>query len=138
MAKAKKTKKVEEVKVENQSQQLELIGEPKLEQKKYEECEWCFQFDEDEPQVFAWTDDMLNKDEDPKVIFTITNVQDSYITFQNGKTGKLFKIFARELTNEGRDMREKQREAIKNFQKDSQNFEQKMDEYASENKETQA
>ncbi len=138
MAKAKKTKKVEEVKVENQSQQLELIGEPKLEQKKYEECEWCFQFDEDEPQVFAWTDDMLNKDEDPKVIFTITNVQDSYITFQNGKTGKLFKIFARELTNEGRDMREKQREAIKNFQKDSQNFEQKIDEYASENKETQA
>ncbi len=138
MAKAKKTKKVEEVKVENQSQQLELIGEPKLEQKKYEECEWCFQFDEDEPQVFAWTDDMLNKDEDPKVIFTITNVQDSYITFQNGKTGKIFKIFARELTNEGRDMREKQREAIKNFQKDSQNFEQKMDEYASENKETQA
>ncbi len=138
MAKAKKTKKVEEVKVENQSQQLELIGEPKLEQKKYEECEWCFQFDEDEPQVFAWTDDMLNKDEDPKVIFTITNVQDSYITFQNGKTGKIFKIFARELTNEGKDMREKQREAIKNFQKDSQNFEQKMDEYASENKETQA
>ena len=138
MAKAKKTKKVEEVKVENQSQQLELIGEPKLEQKKYEECEWCFQFDEDEPQVFAWTDDELNRDEDPKVIFTITNVKDSYITFQNGKTGKIFKIFARELTNEGRDMREKQREAIKNFQKDSQNFEQKMDEYASENKETQA
>jgi hypothetical protein len=138
MAKAKKTKKVEEVKVEEVSQQLEPIGQITLNQEKYEECEWCFQFDEDEPQVFAWTDDELNRDEDPKVIFTITNVKDSYITFQNGKTGKIFKIFARELTNEGKDMREKQREAIKNFQKDSQNFEQKIDEYASENKETQA
>ena len=138
MAKAKKTKKVEEVKVEEVSQQSEQIGQIVLNQEKYEECEWCFQFDEDEPQVFAWTDDELNRDEDPKVIFTITNVKDSYITFQNGKTGKIFKIFARELTNEGKDMREKQREAIKNFQKDSQNFEQKIDEYASENKETQA
>jgi hypothetical protein len=100
---------------------LERIGTINLTQEKYEECEWCFQFDEDEPQVFAWTDDELNKDEDPKVIFTITNVKDSYITFQNGKTGKLFKIFARELSDDGREMREKQREAIKNLQKDIEN-----------------
>ena len=126
MAKAKKTKKVEEVKVEEVSQQLEPIGQIALNQEKYEECEWCFQFDEDEPQVFAWTDDELNKDEDPKVIFTITNVKDSYITFQNGKTGKIFKIFAREISSEGKELREKQREAIKNLQN------------ASEDKETEA
>ncbi len=123
MAKAKKTKKVEEVKVEEVSQQLEPIGQITLNQEKYEECEWCFQFDEDEPQVFAWTDDELNKDEDPKVIFTITNVKDSYITFQNGKTGKLFKLFARELTNEGRELREKQRESFKNIENESENKE---------------
>ncbi len=64
MAKAKKTKKEEVVEIENPTIQLN--------QKKYEECEWCFQFDEDEPQVFAWTDDDLNKSEDPKVIFTIS------------------------------------------------------------------
>ena len=126
MAKAKKTKKIEEVKVEEVSQQLEPIGQITLNQEKYEECEWCFQFDEDEPQVFAWTDDELNKDEDPKVIFTITNVKDSYITFQNGKTGKIFKIFAREISSEGKELREKQREAIKNLQN------------ASEDKETEA
>jgi hypothetical protein len=130
MAKAKKTKKAEEVKVEEVSQQLEPIGQITLNQEKYEECEWCFQFDEDEPQVFAWTDDELNKDEDPKVIFTITNVKDSYITFQNGKTGKIFKIFARELSSEGKELREKQREAVKNFKTDLEN--------ASENKETQS
>ena len=107
MAKAKKTKK-EEIKIEDQSEQLQSIGDITLSQKKYEECEWCFQFDEDEPQVFAWTDDDLNKSEDPKVIFTITNVENSYITFQNSKTGKLFKLFARELSEAGKELRKKQ------------------------------
>ena len=79
-------------------------------------CEWCFQFDEDEPQIFAWTDDDLNKSEDPKVIFTITNVENSYITFQNGKTGKIFKLFARELTNEGIELRNKQKESFKTIE----------------------
>ena len=123
MAKAKKTKKVEEVQVEEVSQQLEQIGEIKLDQKKYENCEWCFQFDEDEPQIFAWTDPDLNRDEDPKVIFTITNIENSFITFQNSKTGKLFKIFARELSEEGRGMREQQRDALKQLQNGSENKE---------------
>jgi hypothetical protein len=125
MAKAKKTKN-EEVTIEDKSEQLESIGNITLSQKKYEECEWCFQFDEDEPQVFAWTDDELNKSEDPKVIFTITNVENSYITFQNATSGKLFKLFARELTDEGREMRNKQKDAFKTT------------ENASENKETEA
>ena len=123
MAKAKKTKKVEEVKIEDQSEQLEQIGEIKLDQKKYEECEWCFQFDEDEPQVFAWTDDELNKDEDPKVIFTISNIENSYISFTHSKTGKKFKLFAREISDDGKSMREKQRESFKQFQNASENKE---------------
>ena len=121
MAKSKKTKKVEEVKIEDNTQELE--GTISLSQKKYEECEWCFQFDEDEPQVFAWTDDDLNKSEDPKVIFTITNVENSYITFQNGKSGKLFKLFARELSEEGRELRKKQKQSFKNTTNDSENKE---------------
>jgi hypothetical protein len=126
MAKTKKTKK-EKVIIEDQSEQLESVGNITLSQKKLEECEWCFQFDEDEPQIFAWTDDDdLNKNEDPKVIFTITNLENSYITFQNGNTGKLFKLFARELTDAGRELRTKQKEAFKTI------------ENASENKETEA
>jgi hypothetical protein len=119
MAKAKKTKN-EEVTIE---EQLQPIGNITLSQKKYEECEWCFQFDEDEPQVFAWTDDELNKSEDPKVIFTITNVENSYITFQNGTTGKLFRLFARELSEEGKSLRQKQKEAFKNNTNESENKE---------------
>ncbi len=118
MAKAKKTKKEELV---EQSKQLEPITTISLQQKKYEETEWCFQFDEDEPQIFAWTDDEMNKDEEPKVIFTITNTENSYITFQNIETGKRFKIFARELSENGKQLREKNREAIKNFKIDLEN-----------------
>ncbi len=117
MAKSKKTKK-EEVLEFNETN-------VSISQKKYEDCEWCFQFDEDEPQIFAWTDNDLNKNEDPKVIFTITNTKDSYITFthKNGKSGKVFKLFARELTEEGKSLRQKQKEAFKKYNNESQNKE---------------
>ena len=120
MAKAKKTKKevVEEV-VQPTEQGTIKLSEPK----KLEECEWCFQFDNDEPQIFAWTDDQMNKDEEPQVIFTITNTENSYITFTNAKSGKSFRLFARELSDEGKAMREKQREYFKNLQNGSENKE---------------
>ena len=120
MAKAKKTKKVEEVKIEDKSEQLQQLGNVTLPQKKYEECEWCFQFDEDEPQVFAWTDDQFDNNEDPKIVFTITNLENSYISFTNGKTGKTFKLFAREMSDDGRTLRERQREAFKQLENGSE------------------
>lgn len=118
MAKAKKTKKVEEV------VQLEPIGEIKMrEAQKLKNCEWCFQFDEDEPQVFAWTDETDNLDEEPKVIFTITNMENSYITFTH-KNGKNFKLFARELSDMGKELRAKQNELVKtNLENESKNKE---------------
>jgi hypothetical protein len=118
MAKAKKTKKEEVVELESP-----VLDNLTIAQKRYDDCEWCFQFDEDEPQVFAWTDDVLDKSEDPKVIFTITNFENSYITFQNGKTGKLFKLFARELSEEGKELRQKQKEAFKTIENASENKE---------------
>ena len=117
MAKSKKTKKVEEV------VQLEPIGQIGIRQEKLEHCEWCFQFDNDEPQIFAWTGDDDSKDEDPKVIFTITNTKDSYISFTH-KDGKSFKLFARELTDEGKQLRNKQLELTKqNLENESTNKE---------------
>jgi len=74
---------------------------------KYEECEWCFQFDEDEPQVFAWTNEDMEGQE-PQVQFTITNTQNSNITFTH-KNGKSFKIFAREMTEAGRKLQQKEK-----------------------------
>jgi hypothetical protein len=121
MAKAKKTKK--EVKIKDQSEQIPQLGNITISQKRYAECEWCFQFDEDVPQIFAWTDPEMNRDENPKVIFEITNVENSYISFTSTETGKTFKIFARELTKDGEAMRGKQKEAFKNLKNGSENKE---------------
>ena len=118
MAKAKKTKKEEVVEpiVELQSTQPE----------KLEQCEWVFQFDEDAPQVFAWTsEDMTN--EEPTVTFTISNTKDAYISFTNKENGKKFKLFARELSEAGmelRDFQTKQGELVKtNIENESKNKE---------------
>jgi len=63
--------------------------------------------------------------------------ENSYITFTNGKSGKTFKIYAREISDAGKQMREAQREAFKNSQADLENFDKNMEDYASENKETE-
>jgi hypothetical protein len=96
MAKAKKTQK----------ENLEPIGELKITpSEKLEQCEWVFQFDGDEPQIFAWTGEDMT-DEEPTVTFTISNTKDAYISFTSKQNGKRFKLFARELSDEGKKLRE--------------------------------
>jgi hypothetical protein len=96
MAKTKKT----------QEENLEPIGEIKTSPvEKLEQCEWVFQFDGDEPQIFAWTGEDMT-DEEPTVTFTISNTKDAYISFTSKQNGKRFKLFARELSDEGKKLRE--------------------------------
>jgi hypothetical protein len=96
MAKNKKT----------QEENLEPIGEVKMSPvEKLEQCEWVFQFDGDEPQIFAWTGEDMT-DEEPTVTFTISNTKDAYISFTSKQNGKRFKLFARELSDEGKKLRE--------------------------------
>ena len=61
----KKEKKVE-------PQITDVVTTPVISQERFEHCEWCFQFDEDEPQVFAWTDETIDSKEEPKINFTIS------------------------------------------------------------------
>jgi hypothetical protein len=106
-----------------ENENLEPIGNITLSQKKYEDCEWCFQFDGDEPQIFAWTSEDIKDDENPSVNLTINNTENSYIQFEH-KNGKTFKLFARELTEEGKQLRNKQLELLKeNLQNESENKE---------------
>lgn len=104
MAKAKKT----------QEENLEPIGELKIAPtEKLEQCEWVFQFDGDEPQIFAWTGEDMT-DEEPTVTFTISNNKDAYISFTSKQNGKRFKLFARELSEEGKKLREHNLKSVKN------------------------
>jgi len=86
-----------------ENEKLEPIGTIGINQKKLEQCEWCFQFDDDEPKVFAWTEEDM-KDQEPTVTFTIGNTEGAYVSFT--KDGKMFKLFARELSEEGKKLRE--------------------------------
>ena len=111
MSKAKKRKE----------EKLESIGEIKMAPpEKLEQCEWVFQFDEDEPQIFAWTSEDMT-DEDPTVTFTVSNTKDAYISFTNRENGKKFKLFARELSDEGKKMREFQTQQNELLKKDLEN-----------------
>ena len=134
MAKDKKTKQPEveqinETLATNETVELSMSDDEMrdrlltLTQTEYKDCEWCYQFDEDEAQVFAWTDENGPSDEPPSVTFTLTNNNNSYITFKN--KDKLFRLFARELTQAGIDLRNKAKE----------NIETKIEENESENKE---
>jgi len=88
------------------------IGEVTIRQERYEHCEWCFQFDDGEPQVFAWTDDEISSDEEPKVTFTISNTKNAYISFTHFENGKIFKLFSRELSEKGKELRQNAKEVI--------------------------
>jgi hypothetical protein len=97
---------------------LEPIGTIGINQKRLEQCEWCFQFDEDKPKVFAWTSEDM-KDEEPTVTFTIGNTEGAYVSFT--KDGKTFKLFARPLTEEGLKLREFQSNEMLGLKKDIEN-----------------
>jgi hypothetical protein len=89
--------------VDTTNEVLEPIGTIGINQKRLEQCEWCFQFDDDEPKVFAWTSEDMT-DEEPTVTFTIGNTEGAYVSFS--KDGKTFKLFAREITDTGKELRE--------------------------------
>jgi hypothetical protein len=97
-----------EQKVEPQITDAVTTQQPiiKLSVEKFENCEWCYQFDEDEAQIFAWTDETIESKDEPKVTFTIGNQKEAYITF-SAPNGKTFKLFPRELTEAGKEMRDK-------------------------------
>ena len=60
---------------------------------KFDQTEFCFQFDDDEPVTFAISDGSY---ENPALTFTINNGTDGSIEFK-GTDNKKFKIFAREV-----------------------------------------
>jgi hypothetical protein len=56
------------------------------------DCEWCFQFDDEDPIVFAVG---ASNAKDPFVQFKLTNKDSSNVEFTDNKNKKKFKLFAR-------------------------------------------
>jgi hypothetical protein len=65
--------------------------------KKFEDAEWVFQFDDEAPVVFAWSDDSGDPGE---ITITLKPNEKSRITFTNINGTKVLSLYARPITEE--------------------------------------
>ena len=77
--------------------QLSLFPEPAQPQDepRIKQAEWCFQFFDNEPVVFAWSEDEA---ESGDLVLSIEPKNNSSLSFND--KGMMFKIFAREMSEE--------------------------------------
>lgn len=61
---------------------------------KFKQPEWVFQFDNDEPVVFAWCE---QPEDEPRLSLDFKGESSSTLFFTS-TSGKTFKIFSREIT----------------------------------------
>ena len=64
---------------------------------EYDQAEWVFQFDDEEPEVFAWS---TNSEEAGKLSFILSANSSSSITFVSPHTGKKLNVFSRPMSDE--------------------------------------
>jgi hypothetical protein len=76
----------------------------------FKEAEWVFQFDDEKPVVFAWS----NSSEEPgDVTITIKPNEKSRITFTNIDGTKVMSLYSRPITGETKKLREDKESQIK-------------------------
>jgi hypothetical protein len=63
----------------------------------FEQCEWCFKFDDDEPLVIAYTNENTLPERN-NLDIKLPNNSQSKIEFVDKTTGKKFTLFARPKT----------------------------------------
>ena len=78
------------------------------------DAEWCFQFFNNEPVVFAWN--QLDEDNSAPLVIELKPVENEGLTFTNN--GMVFKIFPRPITEETKVQRQKQKEQSNALQQD--------------------
>lgn len=90
--------------------QLELFPQEENNQQvedttpRFSEAEWCFQFFDTEPVVFAWSEEGAEAGD---LILTINPTENSAISF--GDKGMVFKLFSREISEETKKLREEKK-----------------------------
>lgn len=99
---------------QNNNEQVELNTEELI-----NEAEWVFQFDNDEPQLLAVTPE--NKIGEPlSITIALNNTTNSTLTFTS-KDGKVFKLYAREVTDAGKEFRKLQQSQTVNTTDETEN-----------------
>lgn len=85
--------------MENQNlENQEQINHIQPEMVEYDQAEWVFQFDDDEPIVFAWSN---NSDKEPgEVTITLKANSLSSVFFASSDLKKKFRLFARPMSDQ--------------------------------------
>jgi hypothetical protein len=65
----------------------------------FDQAEWCFQFDDEDPIVIAWSND---QNEPGELTFMLKANSESRIAFQSADGNKTLRIFARSMSDEKR------------------------------------
>ena len=89
------------------SEQLELVPQEELQQEvnipeaqPIQDAEWCFQFFNNEPIVFAWQDE---GSEPAPLVLQIQPKEGEGLNFQ--QNGMVFRIFPRPISEESKEQR---------------------------------
>jgi len=91
-----------------QQNDFQLVEEPKgtirmEEPKMIPDAEWCFQFFDNEPIVFAYS---KNEGQSSNLTIELRPVVEDTLVFQ--QNGMSFKIFSREMSEESKQLRDQQ------------------------------
>ena len=95
---------------ELQQQEAGSIESPEV--KPIADAEWCFQFFNNEPIVFAWSNE---GEEAAPMVLQIQPQESEGLNFQ--QNGMIFRIFPREISEETKAVRKEQNETDKNESK---------------------
>jgi len=94
-----KKKEMEQLELFPQVQDSVEIEQPKV----IEDAEWCFQFFNNEPVVFAWQG---QGDQPSPLVLQIQPKEGEGLNFQ--QNGMLFRIFPREISEESKKQRQEE------------------------------
>lgn len=73
----------------------------------FKEAEWVFQFDNDDPVVFAWSNEASDDNEEPaEVNIKIKAESNSSIAFASPNGDKIFRMYSRPITDGTKKLRD--------------------------------
>jgi hypothetical protein len=90
--------------IETQENEMESANMNLGEQARLGQAEWCFQFDNGEPVIFAWS---REEGDVGDFVLNVPAIAGTAATFKCPSTGKTFSIVVREMSEETKADRDK-------------------------------
>jgi hypothetical protein len=87
----------------NQPEEILVTPKEVVQSENFKDAEWVFQFDNEEPIVFAWSND---SGEAGEVNITLRANSNSSVLFSSASGDKIFRMYSRPITEETKKLRD--------------------------------